>query len=250
MKKIQKNRMYQFYIELVKLQNYVISSDLKLLVILEGRDAAGKDGTVKKIIKHLSPRETRVVALAKPTDKENREWYFQRYSNHLPTGGEIVIFNRSWYNRVGVEKVMGFCNEKQYEQYFNDVELYEKLLVNAGVIVIKYYLDISKKEQSKRLEDRKINPLKQWKISLIDNKAQYLWDRYSEARNEMLLRTNYDFSPWYIVNAEKKDEAHIALISHLLNQINYKNKNKELLKSLSGLIYSATSDNIENKLYK
>ena len=250
MKKHQKHLLHKLYIELVKLQKEVISSGLKLLVVLEGRDAAGKDGTVKRITRYLSPRETRVVALGKPSDRENHEWYFQRFSERLPASGEFVIFNRSWYNRAGVEKVMGFCTEKQYRNFFPDVELFERMLSNAGVIILKYYLDISKKEQKKRLNDRKHDPLKQWKISPIDSKAQKLWKNYSEARNEMLWKTNFRYAPWFIANAEDKDSMHIALIAHLLRQVDYKNKNKKLVSKNYGLIYPATATNIKSKLYE
>jgi polyphosphate kinase 2 len=250
MKKEQKQLLHKLQIELVKLQKEIISSGMKLLVILEGRDTAGKDGTIKRITEHLSPRETRVVALSKPTERENNELYFQRYAVNLPTSGEFVIFNRSWYNRAGVEKVMDFCTDKQYKDFFTDVALLEKLLVNANIKIIKYYLDISKQEQNKRLEDRKENPLKQWKISPIDSKAQKLWKPYSVARNEMLLKTNFKFSPWYIANAENKDDVHIALISHLLTQIDYKNKDKKLLAKDNKLVYPVTVSNIKNKLYE
>jgi len=250
MKKEQKQLLHQLYIELVKLQKEIISSDLKLLVILEGRDAAGKDGTIKRIIKHLSPRETRVVALGKPSDRENMQWYFQRYTAHLPAGGEFVIFNRSWYNRAGVEHVMDFCTRKQYEAFFTDVALFEKMLENSGIFIMKYYLSISKQEQETRLEARKDDPLKQWKISPIDEKAQKMWKKYSEARNEMLEKTNFGYSPWYIANAEDKDDVHIALISHLLSRIDYKNKNKKLVNKEYSLIYPATKLNIKGKLYE
>lgn len=241
--------LHPLYIELVKLQKEVISSNLKVLVILEGRDAAGKDGTIKRITKHLSPRETRVVALGKPSDRQNQEWYFQRYTAQLPISGEIVIFNRSWYNRAGVEKVMGFCSESEYKAFFNDVELYEKLLINSGVIILKYYLDISKDEQETRLNDRREDPLKQWKISPIDEEAQRYWYDYSEARNEMLLKTNFKHSPWFIVNANNKKQARFALISHLLNQIEYHNKDEKVLSNDLGLVYPVTSKTIEKNLF-
>ena len=175
----QKKILHDLFIELVKFQKEVIASDLKLLVILEGRDAAGKDGTIKRIIKHLSPRETKVVALGKPSDLEEREWYFQRYTAHLPVSGEFVLFNRSWYNRLGVEKVMDFCTHKQYKSFFTEVESFEKGLVDGGFIILKYYLDISKKVQEKRLKDRETDPLKQWKISPIDQEAVKHWKDYS-----------------------------------------------------------------------
>ncbi|WP_269621484.1 polyphosphate kinase 2 [Zhongshania sp. BJYM1] len=250
MKKEQKTHLHELYIELVKCQKEIITSGLKLVLILEGRDAAGKDGSIKKIIKHLSPRETRVVALNKPSDTETHQWYFQRYAAHLPAEGEFVIFNRSWYNRAGVENVMEFCTNEQYEKFFTDVELFEKMLINANTIVLKYYLDISKQEQKRRLDDRKNNPLTQWKISPIDLVAQKMWEKYSEARNSMLQKTSFDCSPWYIANAEDKDTLHIAIITHLLNQLDYENKNEDLLAIDAKLIFAATEHNIKNKLFQ
>ena len=241
--------MHELFIELVKLQKEIISSNLKLLVILEGRDAAGKDGTIKRIIRHLSPRETRVVALGKPSDWQEREWYFQRYIAHLPVSGEFVIFNRSWYNRAGVEKVMGFCSNKEYKSFFTEVELFEKGLVDAGFIIFKYYLDISKGEQQNRLDDREKNPLKQWKISPIDEVAQKHWKDYSDTRNEMLLRTNFKHAPWFVVNADNKTPAHIALIAHLLERVEYQDKDEKSLTHESELIYPATIENIKEKLF-
>lgn len=249
MEKEKKKTLHKLYIELVKLQKEIISSNLKLLVILEGRDAAGKDGTIKRIIKHLSPRETRVVALSKPSDRQQLEWYFQRYSVHLPVSGEFVLLNRSWYNRAGVEKVMGFCTDKEYKSFFKEVELFEQMLVDAGFIVLKYYLDVSKKEQERRLKDRVTDPLKQWKISPIDKEAKKFWKDYSEARNEMLLRTNFKRSPWFVVDADKKNATHIAIITHMLSQIAYKDCDKELLSHDYELVYHATPENINDRLY-
>jgi polyphosphate kinase 2 len=233
----------------VKLQKEIIASDLKLLVILEGRDAAGKDGTIKRIIKHLSPRETKVVALGKPSNGEERQWYFQRYTAHLPASGEFVLFNRSWYNRLGVEKVMGFCTHKQYKSFFSEVESFENGLVEGGFVILKYYLDISKKEQEKRLDDRKKDPLKQWKISPIDEVAQKHWKDYSQARDEMLLRTNFIHAPWFVVNADNKHETRIALITHILDRVKYKNKNEKLVSQNYGLVDPATAEIINNKLF-
>jgi polyphosphate kinase 2 len=245
----KKSILHSLYIELVKVQKEVISSNLKLLVILEGRDAAGKDGTIKRITKHLSPRETRVVALGKPTSRQEIEWYFQRYTVQLPVSGEFVLFNRSWYNRAGVEKVMGFCSEKEYTLFFKDVELYEKMLADAGFIILKYYLDISREEQDKRLMDRRKDPLKQWKISPVDREALRYWKDYSEARDKMLMKTNFTYAPWFVVNADKKKAAHSAVISHLLNQLKYHDKNKKLLSEDNGLVYRATPENIKEKLF-
>ncbi|RYY92755.1 MAG: polyphosphate kinase 2 [Chitinophagaceae bacterium] len=249
MKKEQKKQMEALYVELVKLQKEVIASGLKLLVVLEGRDAAGKDGTVKRIIKHLSPRETRVVALSKPSDREQGQWYFQRFTDHLPTSGEFVLFNRSWYNRAGVEKVMGFCTDEEYHAFFRDVEGFEKLLTDAGIILLKYYLDISKKEQAARLADRRRDPLKQWKISPIDEKAGQLWGDYSSARNKMLRKTNFQRSPWFVANAEDKNDLHIALIAHLLRHVDYRGKDHGLLEQHNKLVYPASPENLEARLY-
>ncbi len=248
--KENKEILNALYVELVKFQKEVINSGLKVLVILEGRDAAGKDGTIKTITKHLSPRETKVVALSKPSDRQMREWYFQRYVYHLPISGEFVIFNRSWYNRLGVEKVMGFCSDREYETFFREVELFEQMLVDAGFIILKYYLDISNDEQKKRLAERRNDPLKQWKISDIDAAAQKHWKDYSKARNAMLERTSFNHSPWFVVDAENKEKAHIGLIEHLLSEVKYPKRDKHLLKAADDLVYPATANNILDKLYQ
>lgn len=246
--KTKKEILHHLFVELVKLQKEIISSKLKLLVILEGRDTAGKDGTIKAIITHLSPRETRVVALGKPSNLQEHEWYFQRYASHLPASGEFVLFNRSWYNRAGVEKVMKFCIEKQYKSFFKEVELFEEMLVDSGVIILKYYLDISKEEQKNRLRDREKDPLKQWKISPVDMVAQKHWKDYSKARNEMLLKTNFKHAPWFVVDAVDKKAAHNALISHLLRQLKYHKKDDKLLSHRNELVYPATTNNIKKRL--
>ncbi|TDE18111.1 polyphosphate kinase 2 [Dyadobacter psychrotolerans] len=247
--KDHKKRLKALFIELVKLQRHVIASDLKLLVIVEGRDAAGKDGTIKRITKHLSPRETIVVALGKPSDVQLREWYFQRYTSHLPISGQFVLFNRSWYNRAGVEKVMGFCSEKEYELFFNEVELFERMLADSGFIILKYYLDISKEEQESRLEDRRTDKLKQWKISPIDQQAIKYWQDYSDARNKMLERTSFLTTPWFVVSADHKKHTRNALITHLLSQIDYEDKDQELLSFDDGLVYSATAVDANDRLF-
>ena len=217
-------------IELVKLQRQIISGNLRLLVILEGRDTAGKDGTIKRIVEHLSPRETRVVALGKPSSREEGEWYFQRYVAELPSAGEFAIFNRSWYNRAGVEQVMGFCTEVQYKQFMGSVNEFESLLVDSGTQVIKYYLDIDKKEQALRLESRKTDPLKQWKISPIDEQAQKNWKPYSKARDRMLEKTSSKQAPWTVINANNKKLTHLNLIQDLLSRVSYPGKDAKLLK--------------------
>jgi polyphosphate kinase 2 len=217
-------------IELVKLQRHTIQKGKRLLVIFEGRDTAGKDGSIKSITEHLSPRDSRVVALNKPSPREEGEWYFQRYVAQLPTAGEFVLFNRSWYNRAGVEKVMGFCTDEQYKQFMATVNEFESLLVGSDIQLIKYYLDISKEEQAIRLKDRAKDPLKQWKISPIDQKAQKMWDAYSDARDKMLKHTSSVVAPWTAVSANDKKLAHLNLIADLLSRVDYPDKDKKILK--------------------
>jgi polyphosphate kinase 2 len=206
-------------IELVKVQRHVIKHGHKVLIIFEGRDAAGKDGTIKRIVEHLSPRETRVVALAKPSDRDKASWYFQRYAPYLPAAQELVLFNRSWYNRAGVERVMGFCTEEEYKSFFEEVVPFEHMLIGAGIQILKYYLDISKKEQKKRLRDRRRDPLKQWKTSPIDEVAQKHWDAYTDARDMMLARTSTPLSPWMVVHADDKHSAHLNVIRDFLARL-------------------------------
>jgi polyphosphate kinase 2 len=225
-------------IELVKLQKSLIANGDQILLILEGRDTAGKDGTIKAITEHLSPRETRVVALGKPSDVEADQWYFQRYITQLPKRGEFVLFNRSWYNRAGVEMVMGFCSKAQYATFLSTVNPLESILIQSGITVLKYYLDISKSEQKLRLESRKNDPLKQWKISPIDQQAQKKWNAYSTYRNAMLLKTSTAEAPWTIVRANNKKQAHLNLIQHLLLRINYAGKNKRLLRPNEDIIFT------------
>jgi polyphosphate kinase 2 len=217
-------------IELVKLQRHIIQKGKRLLVIFEGRDTAGKDGSIKSITENLSPRDSRVVALSKPSPREEGEWYFQRYVTQLPTAGEFVLFNRSWYNRAGVEKVMGFCTDEQYKQFMNTVNDFESLLVGSDIELIKYYLDINKEEQAQRLQDRAKDPLKQWKISPIDQKAQKMWDAYSDARDKMLKNTSSSSAPWTVISANDKKLAHLNLIADLLSRLNYPDKDKSILK--------------------
>lgn len=206
-------------IELVKIQKHVIKHEHKVLVIFEGRDASGKDGTIKRIVEHLSPRETRVVALGKPSDRDGASWYFQRYVPHLPAAQELVLFNRSWYNRAGVERVMGFCTEAEYENFLQEVLPFEHMLIGAGIQILKYYLDIGKKEQKKRLKARRDDPLKQWKTSSIDEVAVKHFEAYTEARDRMLARTSSPLSPWIVVRADDKHLAHLNVIRDLLPRL-------------------------------
>jgi polyphosphate kinase 2 len=239
-------QLYDLQVELVKLQKYLIHSGDQILVILEGRDAAGKDGTVKSIVEHLSPRDTRVVALGKPTEREVGEWYFQRYVAHLPGRGEFILFNRSWYNRAGVEKVMGFCTEKQHEQFMVTVNDFESLLVRSGLRLFKYYLDISKDEQAERLQARAKDPLTQWKISPIDQQAQKKWSAYSEARDEMLRRTHHSDALWTVVRPDNKKHARLNLIRDLLGRMHYPDKNEAALTVDSAIVlrWPALSDHL------
>jgi polyphosphate kinase 2 len=216
------HRLRDLQIELVKLQRHVIAKGQKVLIILEGRDGAGKDGTIKRITEHLSPRDIRVVALPKPSDREASQWYFQRYVAHLPAAGEIVIFNRSWYNRAGVEKVMGFCSDAEYDEFLRTVPVYEQMLADSGMSIIKYYLDIDRKEQKKRLAARHGDPLKQWKISPIDEKAMKHFDDYTAARDVMLRMTDAASTPWLVVRADDKKAARLAIIGDILLRVDYK----------------------------
>jgi len=223
-----RDALRRLQIELTKLQKHYIGCADRILVILEGRDSAGKDGVIKRIVQHLSPRETRVVALGKPSDRERGEWYFQRYVAHLPAPQEFVLFNRSWYNRAGVERVMGFCSDAQYEEFMATVGDFERMLIGSGITLLKYYLDISKSEQKARLKARRRDPLKQWKVSPIDDRAVKLWKRYSEARDAMLARTHTPEAPWTIVRADDKRLARINIISDLLERLHYADKDSRV----------------------
>jgi polyphosphate kinase 2 len=214
-----KTVMLRLQVALVKTQAAAIESGEKICVLLEGRDAAGKDGTIKRITEYLSPRNTRAVSLPKPSDREVSQWYFQRYVEHLPAKGEFVIFNRSWYNRAGVEKVMGFSTPEQQEQFIRDAPAFERMLEEADIRLVKYWLDISKDEQEERLEARRKDPLKQLKVSALDAEAQSHWKDYSKARNEMLTRTHTDFAPWVCVRNDHKKRGRLNLIRHLLRQV-------------------------------
>ena len=213
------DQLRDLQIGLVKYQTWAMEAGQKALVVMEGRDAAGKDGSIRRITEHMAPRNTRVVALPKPSDRERSQWYFQRYVRHLPAAGEIVIFNRSWYNRGGVEPVMGFCTPEQHEEFLRDAPNFERMLVESGIRLIKLWLDISKSEQAERLDDRRSDPIKALKVSPLDAEAQKKWDAYSSARDEMLMRTHTDYAPWRIVRADHKKQARPAIIQVLLNEL-------------------------------
>jgi polyphosphate kinase 2 len=244
-KNAYKAELRKLQMELVKLQRHFIKCNDKILIILEGRDASGKDGTIKRIVQHLSPRETRVVALGKPSDKDSSSWYFQRYVPYLPAAQELVIFNRSWYNRAGVEHVMGFCTKAEHEEFMGSVSNFEEMLVHSGIKLLKYYLDISKSEQKTRIEDRKTNPLKQWKVSNIDDQAIKYWKEYSSARNEMLART-HKTSPWTVVRADDKRLLRLNLIKDVLSRLHYKDKDKALILPDPKIVFEYDFSNLKS----
>jgi polyphosphate kinase 2 len=234
-------------IELVKLQHHVIAAREKVLVVLEGRDAAGKDGMIKCITQHLSPRETRVVALGVPSDRDRSSWFFQRHVPHLPAAGEIVLFNRSWYNRAGVERVMGFCNDDEYDEFMETVLDFEQMLVKSGITLLKYYMDITQDEQKQRLDERRKDPLKQWKVSPIDEKAVKLWSEYSQARNAMFARTHNPVTPWTIVISNRKKLARLNLIRDLLCRLNYEGKKESMLLVNPAIVFQYNDAYLKDK---
>lgn len=207
--------------ELVKLQQWIVKKRLRVVVIFEGRDAAGKGGVIKRIIQRLNPRVVKVVALGTPTEKEKGQWYFQRYVPHLPSEGEMVLFDRSWYNRAGVERVMGFCTDDQYREFLRSAPEFERMLVRSGVILIKYWFSISAKEQEKRFKTRNHDPLRRWKLSPMDIDSQAKWVDYSRAKDAMFMYTDIDKARWHVVNADVKKHARLNCISHLLSMIPY-----------------------------
>lgn len=239
-------RLEALQIELVKLQRELIEDKARVLVIVEGRDGAGKDGTIKRMTEHMSPRETRIFAPGKPSDREETQWYFQRFVPHLPAGGEFVIFNRSWYNRAGVERVMDFCTKAEVECFFDTVCEYESLLVRSGIAIRKYYLDIAKDEQKQRLAERKKDPLKTWKNSPIDAAAIKKWDAYSKARDEMLRRTSHARAPWRVVDANDKKAARLAIIADLLASFEYAGKDKKLARRDERVLFTWTPETAKN----
>ncbi|MDA9874851.1 polyphosphate kinase 2 [Flavobacteriaceae bacterium] len=209
--------------ELIKLQQWVEVEGEKLVVIFEGRDAAGKGGAIRRITQHLNPREFNVVALSKPTDEEKNQWYFQRYIKNLPRNGQITFFDRSWYNRAVVEPVNGFCTQNDYEVFMNQVNEFEKMIIDSGIRVVKFYFSISKDEQSRRFEDIKSSPVKKWKFSKVDEAALELWEDYTQYKTNMFDKTNTEIAPWIIIKANKKSKARVEVIEKLLELVPYKN---------------------------
>ncbi|HVU46366.1 MAG TPA: polyphosphate kinase 2 [Terracidiphilus sp.] len=217
-------------IELVKLQEWIRHNGLRVVVLFEGRDAAGKGGAIKRITESLNPRICRVVALGMPTEREKTQWYFQRYVAHLPAAGEMVLFDRSWYNRTGVERVMGFCTEQQYQEFMQSCPEFERMLVRSGIILIKYWFSVSDEEQERRFQDRMEDPTKRWKLSPMDLESRKHWGDYSRAKDEMFAVTDTKQVPWYVVNAENKKCARLNVIRHLLTMISYRDLTPEPLK--------------------
>ena len=246
-RKDYKAQLHLLQVELVKLQRHFIRCGDRILVILEGRDASGKDGCIRRITEYLSPRDTHVVALGKPSDRERSGWYFQRYVPYLPAAEELVLFNRSWYNRAGVETVMGFCTPAQLEEFMNSVPKFEEMLVNSGITLLKFYLDISKDEQMARLAKRKRDPLKQWKTSPIDAVAVKNWKAYSSARNEMLMRTHTAVAPWHVVRADDKRLARLNLMRDMLSRLHYAGKKERQVQPDSRIVFEFSPDCIQSE---
>ncbi|MEL6769185.1 MAG: polyphosphate kinase 2 [Pseudomonadota bacterium] len=233
--------LFKLQAELIKMHHWVEHTGAKVLVLFEGRDSAGKGGAIKRITQRLNPRICRVVALPKPTDRQRTQWYFQRYVEHLPAGGEIVLFDRSWYNRAGVERVMGFASDDQVEQFFQDVPEFERMIVRSGVILIKYWFSITDEEQQMRFLMRIHDPMKQWKLSPMDLQSRVRWEQYTKAKEAMFERTNIAEAPWFIVEGNDKKRARLNCISHLLSQIPYEDVPHEEIK-LPDRLYSAEYD--------
>lgn len=235
----RRNYEYQKYnlqVELLKLQQWVQETGSRVVIIFEGRDAAGKGGTIKRFMEHLNPRSARVVALQKPTEVELGQWYFQRYVKHLPTKGEIVLFDRSWYNRAGVERVMGFCTEEQYQEFMRQAPEFERNLVRSGIVLIKFWFSVSRSEQRRRFRDRKNHPLKQWKLSPIDMASLDKWEDYTKAKEAMFYHTDTSDAPWTVVKSNCKKRARLNALRYVLHKFNYKNKDNSVVGKIDPLI--------------
>jgi polyphosphate kinase 2 len=214
-------KLKKLQVELIRLQTWAINNNERVIIVFEGRDAAGKGGAIRRLTERINPRHMRIVALSKPTEDQQTQWYFQRYVAQFPKAGEIVFFDRSWYNRAVVEPVNGFCTAEEYEIFMNQVNDFEKMILESGIHLVKIYMSISKKEQAKRFADIKSNPLKQWKMTKLDEKAQILWEQYTEYKNAMFQKTNTNISPWKVIRANRKTEARVNVINHVLNSIPY-----------------------------
>ncbi|QNM86743.1 polyphosphate kinase 2 [Polaribacter pectinis] len=214
-------KLEKLQVELIRLQTWAINNNERIIIVFQGRDAAGKGGAIRRLTERINPRHMRIVALSKPTEDEQSQWYFQRYVEQFPKAGEIVFFDRSWYNRAVVEPVNGFCTEEEYKIFMNQVNDFERMILESGIHLVKIYMSISKKEQAKRFADIKSDPLKQWKMTKVDERAQELWDDYTDYKSAMFLNTNTEISPWKIIRANRKTEARINVINHILERIPY-----------------------------
>jgi len=247
-KKYLKEKL-KLQIELLKVQNWVKLTGQKIVVIFEGRDAAGKGGTIKRFMEHLNPRAAKVVALEKPTEHEKGQWYFQRYAAHLPTRGEILFLDRSWYNRAGVERVMGFCTSTEYLEFMRQCPDFERMLVNSGIHLFKYYFSVSKKEQRARFEARKDDPLKQWKMSPVDEAAVDLWEEYKHAKEAMFFYTDTASCPWTIVKSDDKKRARLNCMQHFLSHLDYPDKDHNVVVAPDPLIVGSPSQVIRKDIH-
>jgi polyphosphate kinase 2 len=223
-------------VELLKLQNWIKESGEKVVMLFEGRDAAGKGGTIKRFTEHLNPRGSRVVALEKPSDREHGQWYFQRYVNHLPTAGEIVMFDRSWYNRAGVERVMGFCGPDDYHEFMRQAPEFERMLARSGIHLIKFWFSVSKSEQRTRFTAREVDPVSQWKLSPMDIASMDKWEEYTEAKEAMFFYTDTDHAPWTVIKSNDKKRARIEALRHVLHAFDYTDKDHEMVGAPDPLI--------------
>ena len=235
-RKSYEKQKYKLQVELLKLQQWVRSTGQKIVIVFEGRDAAGKGGTIKRFMEHLNPRGARVVALNKPTETEKGQWYFQRYVQHLPTAGEIVLFDRSWYNRAGVERVMGFCTDDEYEEFMRQTPEFERNLTRSGVHLIKFWFSVSRKEQRRRFKEREAHPLKQWKLSPIDKASLDKWDDYTKAKESMFFFTDTADSPWTVVKSDCKKRARLNSMRYVLHKFAYQNKDAEVIGPIDPLL--------------
>ena len=233
------SRKAELQVELLKVQRWVRESGEKIVILFEGRDAAGKGGTIKRFMEHLNPRGARVVALDKPTERERGQWYFQRYVAHLPTAGEIVLFDRSWYNRAGVERVMGFCSDLEYLEFTRQCPEVERMLVNSGIRLFKYWFSVTRGEQARRFSARQDDPLKHWKLSPIDRESRAKWDEYTQAKEAMFFYTDTAAVPWAIIKSDDKKRARIACMQHFLSSLPYPDKNRDVVRGPDPLLVTS-----------
>lgn len=235
---------YLLQIELLKFQYWTQETGAKHVIVFEGRDAAGKGGTIKRFMEHLNPRAARVVALTKPSDREAGQWYFQRYIRHLPTSGEIVLFDRSWYNRAGVERVMGFCSDEEYERFMHQAPLFEEMLFDSGISLTKFWFSVTQSEQRTRFAIRQIDPVRRWKLSPMDLESLSRWDDYTRAKEENFLRTDTDHAPWTTIKSNDKKRARINALRHFLNQFDYEGKDPEVVFPADPKIIARARDTV------